>query len=69
MIGYFWKIKIQGIAYSLLDKKAEAEESFDMYKSLLPNEFPQKEFLDDVVLSAKTESRGKLEKDLKDAKV
>lgn len=54
-----WK----GIVYSLLDKKKEAEEQFATYRSLVPNEFPQRGFLDDVVLAAKTESRQQLEKE------
>lgn len=47
----------QGIVYSLLDRKEEAEEQFLTYQSLLPEEFPQRGFLDDVVLAAKTEIR------------
>lgn len=47
----------QGIIYSLLDRKNEAEERFETYKSLVPEEFPQRGFLDDVVLAAKTESQ------------
>ncbi|KAL7605181.1 hypothetical protein Lser_V15G19355 [Lactuca serriola] len=47
----------QGIVYSLLDKKEEAEEQFLTYQSLLPDEFPQRGFLDDVVLAAKNEIR------------
>ncbi|KAK1432385.1 hypothetical protein QVD17_09281 [Tagetes erecta] len=47
----------QGIIYSLLDKKEEAEEQFLTYQSLLPDEFPQRGFLEDVVLAAKTEIR------------
>lgn len=54
----------QGIVYSLLDKQKEAEEKFEIYRSLVPEEFPQRGFLDDVVLAAKTESKQKLEKDL-----
>ncbi|GFP97340.1 protein slow green 1 chloroplastic [Phtheirospermum japonicum] len=54
----------QGIVYSLLEKKKEAEESFEMYRSLVPGEFPQRGFLDDVVLAAKTDSKQQLEKEL-----
>ncbi|XP_057775187.1 protein SLOW GREEN 1, chloroplastic [Salvia miltiorrhiza] len=54
----------QGIVYSLLDKKEEADESFETYHSLVPQEFPQRGFMDDVVLAAKTESKQKLQKDL-----
>lgn len=53
----------QGIIYSLLDKKKEAEEYFEIYRSLVPDEFPHRGFLDDVVLAAKTESRQQLEKE------
>lgn len=53
----------QGIVYSLLDKKKEAEEQFETYRSLVPKEFPQRGFLDDVVLAAKTESRQQLEEE------
>lgn len=49
--------------YSLLDKKKEAEEQFKIYRSLVPEEFPQRGFLDDVVVAAKTESRQQLEKE------
>ncbi|XP_076887158.1 protein SLOW GREEN 1, chloroplastic-like [Bidens hawaiensis] len=49
----------QGIIYSLLDKKEEAEEQFLTYQNLVPEEFPQRGFLEDVVLAAKTEIRQK----------
>ncbi|KAG8363756.1 hypothetical protein BUALT_Bualt19G0055400 [Buddleja alternifolia] len=54
----------QGIVYSLLEKSKEAEESFAIYRSLVPEEFPQRGFLDDVVLAAKSESKQQLEKEL-----
>lgn len=54
----------QGIVYSLLDKEKEALEQFEIYQSLVPEEFPQKKFLDDVILSARTESKQQLEKEL-----
>ncbi|GAB4847687.1 hypothetical protein Ancab_026749 [Ancistrocladus abbreviatus] len=57
----------QGIIYSLQDKKKEAEAQFEIYQSLVPEEFPQRGFLDDVVLAAKTESRQQLEKEFKAA--
>ncbi|XP_050204893.1 protein SLOW GREEN 1, chloroplastic [Mercurialis annua] len=53
----------QGIIYSLLDRKKEASEQFETYRSLVPEEFPQRGFLDDVVLTAKTESREQLQKE------
>ncbi|PSS30263.1 Protein SLOW GREEN 1 like [Actinidia chinensis var. chinensis] len=43
----------QGIIYGLLNKKKEAEEQFEIYRSLVPEEFPQRGFLDDIVLAAK----------------
>lgn len=52
----------QGIIYSLLDKKKEAQEQFEIYRSLVPDEFPQRGFLDDVVLAAKTKSRERTQK-------
>ncbi|KAI3669331.1 hypothetical protein L6452_40563 [Arctium lappa] len=55
----------QGIIYSLLDRKEEAEEQFSTYRSLLPDEFPERGFLDDVVLAAKTEIRQKRKNELK----
>ncbi|KAJ4953671.1 hypothetical protein NE237_030503 [Protea cynaroides] len=38
----------QGIIYSLQGKKEEAQEQFETYRSLVPEEFPQRGFLDDV---------------------
>ncbi|XP_028112457.1 protein SLOW GREEN 1, chloroplastic isoform X2 [Camellia sinensis] len=55
----------QGIIYSLLDKKKEADEQFQIYRSLVPEEFPQRGFLDDVVLAAKTGSQQQFEKEFK----
>ncbi|KAK9111159.1 hypothetical protein Scep_018678 [Stephania cephalantha] len=52
----------QGIVYSLLDRKKEAEEQFEIYRSLVPDEFPQRGFLDDVMLAAKSEPKEQLEK-------
>ncbi|KAJ7956929.1 Protein SLOW GREEN 1 chloroplastic [Quillaja saponaria] len=53
----------QGIIYSLLDKKTEAEEQFETYRALAPEEFPQRGFLDDVVLTAKTASQEQFQKE------
>lgn len=55
--GDFRPYLCQGIIYSLLDKKKEAEEQFETYQSLVPEEFPGREFLNDVVLEAKTVSQ------------
>ncbi|CAM8952075.1 unnamed protein product [Rhodiola kirilowii] len=53
----------QGIILSLLDRKEEAEQQFDTYHSLVPEEFPQRRFLDDIVFEAKTKPRESLQKD------
>lgn len=55
----------QGIIYSLQDKKKAAKEQFEIYQKLVPEEFPQRGFLDDVMLEAKTESKQQLEKQIK----
>ncbi|EMS55895.1 hypothetical protein TRIUR3_10581 [Triticum urartu] len=44
---------VKGIVYALLDKKEEADEQFDVYRSLVPDEFPDKSFINDVILLAK----------------
>ncbi|XP_065849922.1 protein SLOW GREEN 1, chloroplastic [Euphorbia lathyris] len=43
----------QGIVYSLLDKKKEADEQFATYQSLVPEEFPERGFIDDIILEAR----------------
>ncbi|KAL6276983.1 hypothetical protein ACE6H2_020584 [Prunus campanulata] len=53
----------QGIIYSLLDQKKEAAEQFETYRALAPEEFPQRGFLDDVVLAAKTKSGKQFQKE------
>ncbi|KAL0542980.1 hypothetical protein IC582_018064 [Cucumis melo] len=53
----------QGIIYSLLDKKKEAAEQFEIYQALVPDEFPQREFIDDIMLSATTASREQFQKE------
>ncbi|XP_020097331.1 protein SLOW GREEN 1, chloroplastic isoform X1 [Ananas comosus] len=55
----------KGIIYSLLDKEEEADEQFEIYRNLVPDEFPQRGFIDDTILAAKTESREQLEKESK----
>lgn len=52
----------QGIIYSLLDKKEEADEQFEIYRDLVPDELPQRGFIDDVIMAAKTESQEGLQK-------
>ncbi|KAF2553688.1 hypothetical protein F2Q68_00038076 [Brassica cretica] len=55
----------QGIVYSLMDKKEEADQQFEIYWSLVPEEFPQKGFLDDVALAAQAKSRERLQNTFK----
>ncbi|XP_061358434.1 protein SLOW GREEN 1, chloroplastic [Gastrolobium bilobum] len=56
----------RGIIYSLQDKKEEAAQQFETYQALVPEEFPQRGFLDDVALSAKGTSREQFQKQFKD---
>lgn len=39
---------MQGIVYSLQDKKKEAEKHFENYQSFVREEFPKRGFLDDA---------------------
>ncbi|KAJ0230009.1 hypothetical protein HA466_0312290 [Hirschfeldia incana] len=55
----------QGIVYSLMDRKEEADQQFEIYWSLVPEEFPQKGFLDDVALAAQAKSRERLQNTFK----
>lgn len=51
---------MQGIVYALLDRKEEADEEFDTYRSLVPDEFPDKSFINDVIQAARVECRDRL---------
>lgn len=53
----------QGLIYGLLGKKDEAAKQFAVYQRLVPDEFPQKSFLDDLVLETKTKSQKELRKE------
>ncbi|XP_004502875.1 protein SLOW GREEN 1, chloroplastic [Cicer arietinum] len=53
----------QGIIYSLLDKKEEAAKQFETYQALVPEEFPQRGFLDDITIQAKGTSRVQFQKE------
>lgn len=53
----------QGIVYALLDRKEDADMQFDVYRSLVPDEFPDKSFISDVILAARTESHDRLQKE------
>lgn len=50
------KNKLQGIIYSLMDKKEEAARQFETHQALVPEEFPQRGFLDDIALAAAKET-------------
>ncbi|CAN6345483.1 unnamed protein product [Urochloa humidicola] len=53
----------QGIVYALLDRKEDADKQFDIYRSLVPDEFPDKSFINDVILAARMESNDRLQKE------
>lgn len=53
----------QGIVYALLDRKEDANKQFDTYRSLVPDEFPDKSFINDVILAARMESHDRLQKE------
>lgn len=48
-----------------MDRKEEADQQFEIYWSLVPEEFPQKGFLDDVALAAQAKSRERLQNTFK----
>ncbi|PUZ71046.1 hypothetical protein GQ55_2G283400 [Panicum hallii var. hallii] len=54
----------QGIVYALLDRKEDADKQLDIYRSLVPDEFPDKSFISDVILAAKMESDDRIQKEL-----
>eukprot|EP01018_Ginkgo_biloba_P033803 Gb_41698 [translate_table: standard] len=47
----------QGIIYSVLERKDEAEQRFTKYRKLVPQNFPNRGFLDEIMFSAKAESQ------------
>ncbi|CAM6025231.1 unnamed protein product, partial [Sphagnum balticum] len=47
----------QGLVYSILGKTEEAEKQFSKYWQLCPNTFPNRGYLDDLLLNAKTMAR------------
>ncbi|OEL17450.1 hypothetical protein BAE44_0021530 [Dichanthelium oligosanthes] len=53
----------QGIVYALLDRKEDADKKFDIYRSLVPDEFPDKSFISDVILATKMESNDRIQKE------
>lgn len=56
----------QGIIYSLLGKNEEAAQQFETYQTLVPEEFPQRRFLDDVAIAAKRSSLEQFKKEFRD---
>ncbi|KAJ1429749.1 Tetratricopeptide-like helical domain superfamily [Sesbania bispinosa] len=64
--GDFRPYLCQGIIYSLLDRKEEAAQQFETYQTLVPEEFPQRGFLDDVALAAKRTSKEQFQKEFRD---
>ena len=54
---------LQGIVYALLDRKEDADKQFDIYRSLVPDEFSDKSFISDVMLAARMESHDRLQKE------
>lgn len=48
---------MQGLVYTLLDQKAEAERAFLKYRRRCPKSFPERGYLDDLMIGAKTEAR------------
>ena len=50
--------------YALLDRKEDADKQFDIYRSLVPDEFPDKSFINDVILAAKMESDDQIQRNL-----
>lgn len=43
--------------YSLLDQKAAADKAFRKYRRRCPKSFPERGYLDDLMIGAKTEAR------------
>ncbi|GAB2254205.1 hypothetical protein Droror1_Dr00022014 [Drosera rotundifolia] len=53
---------LEGIIYSLQGKEKEAEDFFNIFQSLVPEDFPERGYLDDIILEAKTELSQQLDK-------
>ncbi|KAG0605351.1 hypothetical protein M758_9G051300 [Ceratodon purpureus] len=47
----------QGLVYSLLNQKNDAEKAFLKYRRRCPKTFPERGYLDDLMIGAKTEAR------------
>ena len=61
LTGFYFVL--QGIVYALLDRKEDADRQFDIYISHVPDEFPDKSFISDVILAAKMESDDRIQKE------
>lgn len=48
---------MQGLVYSLLDQKKDAERAFLKYRRRCPKTFPERGYLDELMICAKTEAR------------
>lgn len=60
---------MQGLVYSLLNQKKDAEKAFLKYRRRCPKTFPERGYLDDLMIGAKTEARKlQIEERLKPAK-
>lgn len=46
----------QGIIYSKVGKTKEADEQYEIYYTLVYDEFPQKRFIDSVIRDTKSEA-------------
>ncbi|KAI4325876.1 hypothetical protein MLD38_031240 [Melastoma candidum] len=55
--GDFRPYLCQGIIYSLMNQKEEAQQQFDTYRDLVPEEIPHRGFLDKAMLAAKAKTR------------
>jgi hypothetical protein len=48
---------MQGLVYTLMNKKFQADSAFRKYRRLCPKTFPERGYLDDLMIGAKAESR------------
>lgn len=48
---------VQGLVYSLLDQKEDADRAFMKYRRRRPQTFGERGYLDDLMIGAKTEAR------------
>ena len=62
LTGFYFVL--QGIVHALLDRKEDADRQFDIYISHVPDEFPDKSFISDVILAAKMQSDDRIKRNL-----